>query len=138
MFVTRKRFIATENQLSSCRQLLVNSHMRLQAIQAAECSGSGIYKRILECREMAERVRHLMPSGDCRDGHMLLDHLAYMDGWLRHLASTLSQDANSRHLINAVMDGDVQEIYRGTYWVTVGRRVEFGHVADDTTKGAQP
>ncbi|MDF9722716.1 hypothetical protein P4S07_023435 [Serratia marcescens] len=114
--MTRKRFIATENQLSSCRQLLANSHMRLQAIQAAECSGCGIYKRILECREMAERVRRLMSSGDCADSQMLLDHLAYMDGWLRHLASTLPQDVNSRHLVHAVMDGDVQDIYRGTHW----------------------
>ncbi len=121
MFVTRKRFIATENQLQSCRQLLANSHMKLQAIQAAECSGSGIYKRILECREMAERVRSLMLSGDCHDGHVLLDHLAYMDGWLRHLASTLPQDAHSRHLINAVMEGDLHDIYRGTHWAAHGQ-----------------
>lgn len=120
MFVTRKRFITTENQLASCRQSLTDSHDLLQKIQAAESCGSGIYKRILECREMAERVRRLMPSEACRDSHMLLDHLAYMDGWLRYLASTLPQDAHSRHLVNAVMDGDVQDIYRGTYWVTVG------------------
>lgn len=120
MFVTRKRFIATENQLARCRQSLADSHDLLQKIQAAESCGSGIYKRILECREMAERVRRLMPSDACRDSHMLLDHLAYMDGWLRYLASTLPQNANSRYLANAVMDGDVQDIYRGTYWVTVG------------------
>lgn len=40
MFVTRKRFIATENQLQSCHQLLAARHGELMAIrQAASAKG---------------------------------------------------------------------------------------------------
>ncbi|MDR5020224.1 hypothetical protein RF657_17795 [Yersinia rochesterensis] len=111
MFVTHKRFITTENELQNCRQLLASSTDSLAGIQVAAGSGSGIYKRILECREMAERVRRLMPSASCRDSLMLLDHLAYMDGWLTHLATTLPLDINAGLLEKTALAGNVAMIY---------------------------
>lgn len=111
MIVTRKRFITTESELQSCRQLLASRTDSLAGIQVAAGSGSGIYKRILECREMAERVRRLMPPTPCHDSYMLLDHLSYMDSWLTHLAMTLPQDPNALPLKQWVLAGDASLIY---------------------------
>ncbi|MGE4995740.1 hypothetical protein AB8896_21000 [Yersinia enterocolitica] len=111
MIVTRKRFITTESELQSCRQLLASSTDSLAGIQIAAGSGSGIYKRILECREMAERVRRLMPLTPCHDSYMLLDHLSYMDSWLTHLAMALPQDPDTLPLKQWVLAGDATLIY---------------------------
>ncbi|QKJ09347.1 hypothetical protein [Yersinia massiliensis] len=111
MFVSHQRFMTTENQLQDCQQLLASRSDELECILAAAKNGSGIYKRILECREMAERVRRLMPSTSCRDSLMLLDHLAYMDGWLTHLAKTLPLDTNAGLLEKTALAGNVAMIY---------------------------
>lgn len=76
MFVTRKRFIATENQLQSCRQLLAARHGELMAIRQAASAKGGIYKCILECREVAHELREQLPAD--QDGHSpyLFDKLA--------------------------------------------------------------
>ncbi|MFB3241459.1 hypothetical protein Q7C15_22110, partial [Aeromonas salmonicida] len=76
MFVTRKRFIATENQLQSCRQLLAARHGELMAIRKAASANGGIYKCILECREVAHELRKQLPAD--QDGHCpyLFDKLA--------------------------------------------------------------
>lgn len=114
MFVTRKRFIATENQLQSCRQLLAARHGELMAIRQAASAKGGIYKCILECREVAHELR-----AD-QDGHSpyLFDKLALIDSLLSTLAALLPPQDEARPTARMVAAGDVQEIYRGTQWAT--------------------
>ncbi|WP_262216152.1 hypothetical protein [Serratia ficaria] len=115
MLVTKKTLMATENQLQSCRLLLSDSHDQLQAIRGAVDVGGGIYKRILECREMADNVRRLGGAVACHESMMLLDHLAFFDGWLLHLANHMTRTpVYQKHLERAVRVGDVSVIYQGS------------------------
>ncbi|WP_368927304.1 hypothetical protein [Serratia marcescens] len=118
MFVTRKRFIATENQLQSCRQLLAARHGELMAIRKAASANGGIYKCILECRELAHELREQLPAD--QDGHSpyLFDKLALIDSLLSTLAALLPPQDEARPTARMVAAGDVQEIYRGTQWAT--------------------
>lgn len=124
MLVRKKVLAERENELRCCRELLTSRYEELRTIRDAASGGGGIYKRILECREMAEYVRRLMPVGKSHDGYRLLDHLAYMDGWLRYLAATLPQDPHSHLLARAVKEGDVARLYHGTYWVRLALHQE--------------
>lgn len=111
LFVIRKRFNATENQLRKCQQLLAHRSDSLSVIKVASASHCGVYKRIIECREMAERVRRLMPSPPCHDSYELLDKLSTMDDWLTRLALTLPQDPQTFPLKQWALTGDNTQTY---------------------------
>lgn len=78
----------------------------------------GVYKRILECRQMAENINSLFPSDLPDDAQKLLDHLAFLDGWLLHLADKLPPEDHCRNtMVGEVQSGDRKSIYRNNYWV---------------------
>lgn len=84
-------------------------------------SGGGVYKRILECRQMAESLTSLFPSDLPPDAEKILDHLAYLDGWLLHLATRLpSVDSSHQVMEKEVAVGNRKQIYRNTHWVAFG------------------
>lgn len=115
MFVKRKTFDACFHQLTSCRLLLSANQESLGQLRSAAEVGGGIYKRILECREMAEGVRRMTTPGS--DQRRLLDHLVYMDGWLLQLANALPLTGHTRQILQAVLNGDVAGIYEGEHWL---------------------
>lgn len=84
-------------------------------------SGGGVYKRILECRQMAENLTSLFPSDLPPDAENILDHLAYLDGWLLHLATLLPSKDSPHHMMEKeVAAGNRQQIYRNNHWVASG------------------
>lgn len=117
MFVKRKTFDACCHQLTSCRLLLSANQATLGRLRSAAGEGGEVYKRILECREMAAWVRRITAPGS--DQSCLLDHLAYMDGWLLHLANELALTGYIRQMLQAVLKDDVTELYGGGHWLAV-------------------
>lgn len=115
MFVMRKTFAACDHQLANCRLLLTVNQKTLGQLRSAAGEGGEIYKRILECREMAASVRRITTPGS--DQSSLLDHLAYMDGWLLHLANALPLTGYIRQMLQAVLNGDIAGIYEGEHWL---------------------
>jgi len=84
-------------------------------------SGGGVYKRILECRQMAVSLNRLFPTDLPQDAERVLDHLAYLDGWLLHLATRLPPEGGPRQMmVEEVAAGDRKQIYRNTHWVAGG------------------
>lgn len=89
-----------------------------QALCRAIDSGGGVYKRILECRQMAESLNALFPSALPQGAETLLDHLAYLDGWLLQVATKLPPEDRHRNLVaEEVAAGDRKKIYRNNHWV---------------------
>jgi hypothetical protein len=117
MFVMRKTFAACDHQLASCRLLLTVNQKTLGQLRSAAGEGGEIYKRILECREMAASVRRITTPGS--DQSSLLDHLAYMDGWLLHLANALPLTGYIRQMLQAVLKEEVAELYDGGHWLAM-------------------
>lgn len=110
-------FDACFHQLTFCRLLLSANEKTLGRLRSAAGEGGEVYKRILECREMAARVRRITTPGS--DQSSLLDHLAYMDGWLLHLANELALTGYIRQMLQAVLKDDVNELYGGGHWLAV-------------------
>ncbi|TNL06123.1 hypothetical protein CYD30_20705, partial [Kosakonia cowanii] len=92
-----------------------------QSLYIALDSGGGIFKRILECREMAASLNSLFPSTLPHCAETLLDHLAYLDGWLLQVAARLPPEYSQRNLVaEEVAAGDRKKIYRNNHWVAFG------------------
>lgn len=90
-----------------------------QSLCRAINSGGGAYKRILECRQMATILNSLFPSTLPHSAETLLDHLAFLDGWLLHLATKLPPEYSPRELMaEEVASGDRKAIYRNNHWVS--------------------
>lgn len=117
MLVKRKTCDACCQQLTICRLLLSANEKELGRLRSAAGEGEEVYKRILECREMAARVRRITTPGS--DQSSLLDHLAYMDGWLLHLANELALTGYIRSMLQEVSKGDVTELYGGGHWLSM-------------------
>jgi len=84
-------------------------------------TGGGVYKRILECRQMAESLNRLFPTDLPQDAERVLDHLAHLDGWLLHLATKLPpEDGPHQMMVEEVAAGDRKKIYRNNHWVAFG------------------
>lgn len=116
MFVLRNTFATCDQKLANCRLLLNISQEALSQLRSAAEVGGGIYKRILECREMAAGVRRITTPGS--DQSSLTDHLAYMDGWLLQLANALPLTGHI-HMLPAVLKDDVTRLYDGGHWLAI-------------------
>jgi hypothetical protein len=117
MFVMRKTHEVSERQLHICRDLLSHRESELMAIRLAASARGGIYKCILECREVAHALREHLPDEQQDRSPHLLDKLALIDTLLNNLAALLPPQDEARPAARMVADGDVQDIYRGTQWM---------------------
>jgi hypothetical protein len=123
MFVTRKTHDVSERQLHICRDLLLQRESELMAIRQAASAHGGVYKCILECREVAHGVRECLPEGQSGHCAYLFDKLALIDRLLNRLAALLPPQDEARHTARIVAEQDAQAMY---------------HVDSQDVEGAKP
>lgn len=68
-------------------------------------------------RSEKRKMRRVTKPGS--DQSSLLDHLAYMDGWLLHLANALPLTRYIRQMLQAVLQEEVAELYDGGHWLAM-------------------
>ena len=111
MFVMRKTHEVSERQLHICRDLLSHRESELMAIRQAASAHGGVYKCILECREVAHALREHLPAGQPGDCAYLFDKLALIDSLLNRLAALLPPQDEARHTARIVAAQDAQALY---------------------------
>nr|WP_241390746.1 hypothetical protein [Serratia proteamaculans] len=111
MFVTRKTHEVSERQLHICRDLLSHRESELMAIRQAASAHGGVYKCILECREVAHALRECEPAGQPGSYVYLFDKLALIDRLLNRLAALLPPQDEARHTARIVAEQDAQAMY---------------------------